>query len=162
LLRKQALHEQSFARDTIPSDSIRALVADSVRGWLGRAGLVEPVGAQLDAMGVLYVLAHQDTLAHAAFAARLGEIPNVRIDERAFTLFTAADAFASQQSSAHFAAAERYVQALQSLGDAAAFWTHLAHATVAMHAYYAGELTLAMAQGMAALEQLPRMPFGTR
>jgi len=134
--RQELLAESARILDAdYPHDSVLAIGLRTANTWLVplQSGTVK--GIQLDPAGHVHVAAGQEANAQQQIATRLAT-PGLSFNDRAYTYMSAALAFMSPDFPERLPIAERYVAALDSMGNNAAFWRYSTHAGMA-HEYYA-------------------------
>jgi len=145
-------------------DSIRNVLVERARVWMGHVDPQLIRGLHLDPYGVVGADASRDSAAIRAIETRLAT-PNLTPNARAYTYLSATIAFGRAEYAGYAArlpVAERYVAALDSMGNSVANVQFIAHALLSNTYFLSGKTTEMIRHGMRAMDCLERMDFTDR
>jgi len=147
--------------DRVPDALIDSALQARAKGWAASLSAAPTKGIQLDAKGEVEVAAGNDAVAREQFANRLAT-PGLSVDDRAFTLLTAVQAFGmSAANTARMRVAYEYVAQLDALpqSPSVAAIQFRAHQILAIVYYNAGNAAQSSAELRKAFADVPATPF---
>jgi hypothetical protein len=151
----------TFRSAHYPMDSIRSAVERSGAQWLSRVQAAPIVGIQLDPSGKVGVAADREAYAQRQIATRLAT-SGLTLEDQAFALRTAVEAFSDMYAPERLPTAERYLVQLDALGDKATLWQFEARRTLLWTYYLLGRSADVVRIGTSAIAVLGRVPFADR
>jgi hypothetical protein len=147
-----------FRRDHYPEDSMRQVATQNAARWLTEVRKQAVQGLQFDPSGNIGVSANAEAYAISQFESRL-ETPGLSAADRAFTLYTAVEAFSDTQFPQRLGTAEQYLNTLDAMGADAAYWRMRGHAVLLNTYYDLGRRSEVVRHGTAVLSLVSVMSY---
>jgi len=151
----------SFRQAHYPVDSMLQVIAGTGAQWLAHLQGDAVHGMQLDPSSEVGASARQDAYAKAQIAARLAT-PGLSFRDKAFTYLTAVQSFTNEYTPERFPIAEQYLDALDALGDSAAYWQLEARKPLIQAYFHLGRSDDVIRIGVRALQLVRVLSFHDR
>jgi hypothetical protein len=149
-------------RQRVPQAQLEDAIEQRAKGWFASLQNTPVTGMQLDPMGMLAVVAGQETLARQQFAARLAT-SHLSVAERAYTLLIATTAFGqSARDTSRMRIALEYLAQLDALPDEALVTKFHGHGRIGRAYYMIGDGDAVIRHLTEAIALIPRIPFEQR
>jgi hypothetical protein len=162
-VKERQLDQMVSFRDThYPIDSMLKVIEALGTQWVTRLQQPSLKGVmtdlQHDPAGGVGMSAAQEAYAHAQIAARLA-VPNLRMQDRAYTLQLAVLMFSNWRYPERLPTAERYLKQLDAMGDQAAAWQMSGRAILMNTYYYPGRSADIVRLGKQILPLTRKVPY---
>jgi hypothetical protein len=144
-----------------PIDSMNAVVSETGAHWLAKLKAAPVDGIQLDPSAQVGVSARDEAYAKAQITRRLAT-PKLSFQGKAHTYMLAVQSFTNLRFPERLPTAESYMKALDAMGDSAAYWQYMGHASLVDVYYQMGRSADVIRHGVRAIQLVNVMPFNNR